>query len=118
MPDYEKSFCRKLRGRVLIQYRRSKCSAFKRRLTVLPLESISSTMPVWSADRSDLDFDGYGMVRTLHQDFPRADVEDKRELEFLNRRCRLLRLLHIVGRRNPPHTCRLSQDVLAPRELI
>ena len=28
---------------------------------------------------------GYGMVKTLHEDFPAIDVEDKRELEFLNR---------------------------------
>ena len=28
---------------------------------------------------------GYGMVKTLHDDFPVPDVEDRRELEFLNR---------------------------------
>ena len=27
----------------------------------------------------------YGMINTLHQDFPAFDVEDKRELEYLNR---------------------------------
>lgn len=27
----------------------------------------------------------YGMVKTLHDDFPLPDVEDKRELEYLNR---------------------------------
>lgn len=27
----------------------------------------------------------YGMVKTLREDFPRPDVEDKRELEYLNR---------------------------------
>jgi choline/glycine/proline betaine transport protein len=28
---------------------------------------------------------GYGMAKTLNEDFPAADVEDKRELEYLNR---------------------------------
>jgi choline/glycine/proline betaine transport protein len=28
---------------------------------------------------------GYGMVKTLYEDFPLPDVEDKRELEYLNR---------------------------------
>ena len=28
---------------------------------------------------------GYGMVKTLNEDFPAIDVEDKRELEYLNR---------------------------------
>ena len=28
---------------------------------------------------------GFGMVKTLHEDFPAPDVEDKRELEYLNR---------------------------------
>ena len=28
---------------------------------------------------------GYGMAKTLHDDFPVLDVEDRRELEFLNR---------------------------------
>ena len=28
---------------------------------------------------------GYGMVKTLHEDFPLPDVEDKYELEYLNR---------------------------------
>jgi choline/glycine/proline betaine transport protein len=27
----------------------------------------------------------YGMAKTLHEDFPVVDVEDKRELEYLNR---------------------------------
>ena len=30
-------------------------------------------------------FMGYGMVKTLHEDFPQTDIEDKRELEYLNR---------------------------------
>ena len=28
---------------------------------------------------------GYGMAKTLREDFPPLDVEDKRELEYLNR---------------------------------
>jgi hypothetical protein len=28
---------------------------------------------------------GYGLVKTLYEDFPAAEVEDKRELEYLNR---------------------------------
>ena len=27
----------------------------------------------------------YGIAKTLHEDFPVFDVEDKRELEYLNR---------------------------------
>ncbi|MCP4983838.1 MAG: hypothetical protein GY935_25465, partial [Gammaproteobacteria bacterium] len=27
----------------------------------------------------------YGMAKTLNEDFPVVDVEDKRELEYLNR---------------------------------
>lgn len=28
---------------------------------------------------------GYGMAKTLEEDFPAADVEDRRALEYLNR---------------------------------
>ena len=28
---------------------------------------------------------GYGLAKTLNEDFPVADVEDKRDLEYLNR---------------------------------
>jgi choline/glycine/proline betaine transport protein len=50
-------------------------------LSALQTASIVAGLPIAVI----LLFMGYGMVKTLHEDFPQADVEDKRELEYLNR---------------------------------
>jgi choline/glycine/proline betaine transport protein len=50
-------------------------------LSALQTASIVAGLPIAII----LLFMGYGMVKTLHEDFPQADVEDKRELEYLNR---------------------------------
>ncbi|GJL82459.1 MAG: choline transporter [marine bacterium B5-7] len=50
-------------------------------LTALQTASIVAGLPIAVM----LLFMGYGMVKTLHEDFPVPKVEDKRELEFLNR---------------------------------
>ena len=50
-------------------------------LTALQTASIVAGLPIAVI----LILMGYGMVKTLHEDFPVVDVEDKRELEFLNR---------------------------------
>ena len=50
-------------------------------LSALQTASIVAGLPIAII----LLFMGYGMVKTLHEDFPQSDVEDKRELEYLNR---------------------------------
>ena len=50
-------------------------------LSALQTASIVAGLPIAII----LLFIGYGMVKVLHEDFPQADVEDKRELEYLNR---------------------------------
>ncbi len=50
-------------------------------LTALQTASIVAGLPIAIL----LLFMGYGMVKTLHEDFPVEDVEDSRELEYLNR---------------------------------
>ena len=50
-------------------------------LTALQTASIVAGLPIAVI----LLLMAYGMVKTLHQDFPAPDVADKRELEYLNR---------------------------------
>ncbi len=50
-------------------------------LTALQTASIVAGLPIAVL----LLLMGYGMAKTLHEDFPVADVEDQRELEYLNR---------------------------------
>ena len=50
-------------------------------LTALQTASIVAGLPIAVL----LLMMGYGMVKTLHEDFPVEEVEDKRELEYLNR---------------------------------
>lgn len=50
-------------------------------LTALQTASIVAGLPIAVI----LIFMGWGMVRTLYEDFPVPDVEDKRDLEFLKR---------------------------------
>ena len=50
-------------------------------LTALQTASIVAGLPIAVI----LILIAYGMMTTLHQDFPVPDVEDKRELEYLNR---------------------------------
>jgi choline/glycine/proline betaine transport protein len=50
-------------------------------LTALQTASIVAGLPIAVI----LILIGYGLVKTLHEDFPVVEVEDKRELEYLNR---------------------------------
>jgi choline/glycine/proline betaine transport protein len=50
-------------------------------LTALQTASIVAGLPIAVI----LLLIAYGMVKTLHTDFPVPEVEDKRELEYLNR---------------------------------
>jgi choline/glycine/proline betaine transport protein len=50
-------------------------------LSALQTASIVAGLPIAVI----LIFMGYGMVKTLHEDFPVVEVEDKKNLEFLNR---------------------------------
>jgi len=50
-------------------------------LTALQTASIVAGLPIAVI----LLLMGYGMVKTLHEDFPVPEVDDKRDLEFLNR---------------------------------
>ena len=50
-------------------------------LTALQTASIVAGLPIAII----LLLMGYGMIKTLHQDFPVPDVEDKRQIEYLNR---------------------------------
>jgi choline/glycine/proline betaine transport protein len=50
-------------------------------LTALQTASIVAGLPIAVI----LLLMAYGMVKTLHTDFPVPEVEDKRELEYLNR---------------------------------
>jgi choline/glycine/proline betaine transport protein len=50
-------------------------------LTALQTASIVAGLPIAII----LLLMGYGIVKTLEEDFPVLDIEDKRELEYLNR---------------------------------